>query len=149
MMSKYLEELIARYENGEISDADVCDNITRITKKEEWILDCDENRKRDKLVKKYDYLRFGKSPEEILIGWEEDERILHYLNWIRSVLNEKEWDIFSQYTLHPITRAALAEKMGMSRQNIDRYLSQVHTKVKRLTPYYDEQFGNLQEYLRG
>lgn len=149
MMSKYLEDLIARYERGEISGADACDNITRITNKEEFILDVNENRKRERLTSKYDGIRLGKSAEDVVIGWEEDERILHYLDWIRQVLTEREWYVFSQYTLHPITRLQLAEKMGVSRQNIDRYLSRVHTKIKKLTPYYDDQFGNLYEYLKG
>ena len=35
----YLDELIWRYENGEIDDESVCDNIERITRKEELTKD--------------------------------------------------------------------------------------------------------------
>ena len=41
-MSRYLDELIARYLNGEIDGDAVCDNITRLTNKEEYILDVNE-----------------------------------------------------------------------------------------------------------
>ena len=58
----YLDDLIDRYEQGLISGEDVCDNITRLTKREEYINDVNENRKKEKLTNKYQYVKLGKSP---------------------------------------------------------------------------------------
>ena len=149
-MSRYLDELIARYLNGEIDGDAVCDNITRLTNKEEYILDVNENRTKEKIRSRYDYIRFSKSAEDVVIGWEEDEKILHFLDWIHSVLDEKDWDIFSQYTLvKGMTRAKLAESMGVTRQTVDSRLKTICKKIHQAIPYYNEQFGDLQEYLRG
>ena len=71
----YLDDLIDRYEQGLISGEDVCDNITRLTKREEYINDVNENRKKEKLTNKYQYVKLGKSPEDIVIGWEEPYRL--------------------------------------------------------------------------
>ena len=147
MKRGYLDELIDRYKAGEINDADVCDNITRITKKEDYIKDVNENRTRDKLADRYNFIRFGKSPEDILIGWEEDEHIMHFISWIRSVLNEGEWDVFSQHSLYNTSTAELAEREGLARKSINRKLRTISHKINKYIPYYNEQFGDLREYL--
>lgn len=148
-MIGYLEDLIDRYEQGLISGEDVCDNITRLTAREEYIKDVDENRKKEKLTSRYQYIKFSKSPEEIVIGWEESEKILHFLDWIRSVLTEREWEIFSKYTLRSGTATKMAEDTGISRNGLYRRLSVIHRKIQKAIPYYTEQFGDLYEYLKG
>lgn len=145
----YLDYLIDRYEQGLISGEDVCDNITRLTKREEFIKDVNENRKKEKLTNKYQYVKFSKSPEEIVIGWEESEKILHFIDWIRSVLTEREWEIFSKYTLRTGTATKAAEEAGISRGELYRRLSVINHRIKQAIPYYTEQFGDLYEYLKG
>lgn len=146
-MAKYLDELIDRYERGEIDAYSVCDNIERITKKEEYINDVNSNRLKEKMADKYCYLRYSQSPEEIILGWERSETILHFLDWIRSILSEKDWYVFSQYTLHKVTREKLANSLGVKRQSVDFRLKKVNKMIKSAIPYYNEQFGDIRAYL--
>ena len=94
-------------------------------------------------------MKFSKSPEEIVIGWEESEKILHFIDWIRSVLTEREWEIFSKYTLRTGTATKAAEEAGISRGELYRRLSVINHRIKQAIPYYTEQFGDLYEYLKG
>lgn len=146
-MSGYLENLIDRYEMGLISGEDVCDNITRLTNREEYINDVNSNRLKEKITNKYDHIRMGKSPEAIVIEWEEAEKILHFIDWIRSVLTEREWEIFSRHTLRTGTTTKLAMDEGISRKELYRRLSVINHRIAVAVPYYTEQFGDLREYL--
>ena len=147
-MARYLDELIEKYNAGEIDDEAICDNITRITNKEEYINDVNENRKKTALTNKYAYLKYGKSPEDIIIGWEEDEMILHFINWIKSILPEEDWFMFKSYTLENITHRQLGKIVGKSENATRKRMSQIRKKINRLIPSYTEQFGDIQEYLR-
>lgn len=146
----YLDELIYRYENGEINDEDVCDNITRITNKAEYYLDTKENRKKEKItLYKYGYIRLGKSPEDVIIEWEEKEKIFHFLTWLRAVLGEYDWYIFCQSEIYGKPKRQIAEEEGRCIGNIFRRLAKIKKYIKKALPLYYEQFGNLQEYLEG
>lgn len=146
----YLDELIYRYENGEINDEDVCDNITRITNKAEYYLDTKENKKKEKItLYKYGYIKLGKSPEDVIIGWEEKEKIFHFLTWLKSVLGEYDWYIFCQSEIYGKPKRQIAEEEGMYIGNIFRRLSKIKKYIKKALPLYYEQFGNLKEYLEG
>lgn len=147
--SGYLDNLIYRYEQGLISDEDVCDNITRITNRDEYIQDVNSNRLKEKITNKYWFVRLGKSPEEIVIGWEEDEKILHFISWIKSVLSKKEWEIFREYNLNNVTRKKLAQQMETTKSSIDYYLTRAGKKIQKAIPFYTAQFGDLQKYLKG
>lgn len=147
-MARYLDELIEKYNAGEIDDESICDNITRITNKEEYINDVNENRKKTALANKYAYLKYDKSPEDIIIGWEEDEMILHFISWIKSILPEKDWFMFKSYTLGNITHRQLGRMVGKSENATRKKMSQIRKKINRLIPSYTEQFGDIKEYLR-
>ena len=93
-------------------------------------------------------MKYGKSPEDIIIGWEEDEMILHFINWIKSILSEEDWFMFKSYTLENITHRQLGGIVGKSENATRKRMSQIRKKINRLIPSYTEQFGDIQEYLR-
>lgn len=146
-MGKYLDELIDKYEHGEISDEAICDNITRITRKEEYINDAYQNRIKKLVADKYFYLPYSKSPEDIVIQWEESEKILHFINWIRCTLSEKEWWVFSQYNLLKRKQNDIAQELGISYKQLNNKLNFINHKIKKVMPFYTEQFGDIREYL--
>ncbi len=146
-MAYYLDELIERYEQGHIDAESVCDNITRITNKEEYISDVEQNRLKERITDKYSYIRYSKSPEYIVIKWEESEKILHFLDWIRKTLGEKDWWIFSQFYLHNMSRKDIADKSDLTVKYIIQKIGTINNKIKKAIPYYTEQFGDIREYL--
>lgn len=146
----YLDELIWRYEKGEIDDDSVCDNIERITRKEELCEDIREYRKKKKVTDcKYGYIKLSKSPEDIVVSWEEKESIFHFLQWLRLILGENDWDIFCQSVVHGKPKRVIAEERGVDINSIFGKLKTIKKKIGQALPYYYDQFGNLQEYLRG
>lgn len=145
----YLDELIYRYERGEIDDASVCDNIERITKKEELRKDISEYRKKEKMTaKKYGYVKLSKSPERVLIEWEEQEKIFHFLTWLRLILGNNDWDIFCQSAIYGKPKRQIAEERGVHINTIRSKLKTINKKIAQGLPFYYSQFGNLQEYLK-
>lgn len=146
-MGYYVDELIDLYESGQIDGDSLTDQVTRITNKEEYVNDVNQNRIKEKISAKYDYIRYGKSPEDIIIEWERSEKIIHFIDWIRSVLNEEDWYIFTQYNLHNKSRKEIAKSLALTTQTIDFRLSSINRKIQKSIPYYNEQFGDLKEYL--
>ena len=146
-ISKYMYDLIHKYDQGHIDGISVCDNINRITRKEEYIKDVNNNRLKGKMTDKYFYLPFSKSPEEIVIEWEESEVIVHFLDWIRSILSEEEWWIFCQRNVSGRKEIDIADDLGINPKTLWNRLNSIKTKIKRMIPYYIEQFGDIEEYL--
>lgn len=145
----YLDELIYRYENGEIDDRSVCDNIERITRKEELTKDIRENRTKEKITnKKYGYIRLSKSPEDVVIEWEQQEKIFQFLTWLRLMLGENDWHLFCQYAIYGKSKRQIAEDEGKNINSIRSKFRTINKKLAEGLPLYYQQFGNLQEYLK-
>jgi len=144
----YLDELIWRYENGEIDDESVCDNIERITRKEELTKDIVEYKKKKKVTDcKYGYVKLSKSPEDIIISWEEKEKIFHFLTWLQLILGANDWDIFCQSVIYGKPKRQIAEERGVCIGSIFGKLKTINKKIGQALPLYYAQFGNLKEYL--
>lgn len=145
---KYIDEIIRRYLDGELSDCEAIDNIERMTKREEYQKDVDYNRFLNTLSK-YQGYSLSKSPEEIYLEKEKSEVIIHFLSWLQSITEEDKWKLFRDFILSEKSVRKYAKK---NKLNKNTFYSQVRTArniIKEDLDYYSEKIFNLREYLDG
>nr|DAN79252.1 MAG TPA: antitermination protein Q [Caudoviricetes sp.] len=145
---KYIDEIIRRYLDGELSDCEAIDNIERMTKREEYQKDVDYNRFLNTLSK-YQGYSLSKSPEEVYLEKEKSEVIIHFLSWLQSVTEEDKWKLFRDFILSEKSVRKYAKK---NKLNKNTFYSQVRTArniMKEDLDYYNEKIFNLREYLNG
>ena len=145
---KYIDEIIRRYLDGELSDCEAIDNIERMTKREEYQKDVDYNRFLNTLSK-YQGYSLSKSPEEIYLEKEKSEVIIHFLSWLQSITEEDKWKLFRDFILSEKSVRKYAKK---NKLNKNTFYSQVRTArniMKEDLDYYSEKIFNLREYLDG
>lgn len=144
----YLDELIERYKSGELDDSSICDNITRMTKRDEFIQDVNYNRTAEKLNVKYEFLRVSKSPEDIILEWERAEKIIHFLLWLKTALTDKEWEMFSLRFFQKRSYDYIAKYYGTTKKSCYERYKTIRNKTRNIIHFYDEQFESLKEYLQ-
>lgn len=145
---KYIDEIIRRYLDGELSDCEAIDNIERMTKREEYQKDVDYNRFLNTLSK-YQGYSLSKSPEEVYLEKEKSEVIIHFLSWLQTVTEEDKWKLFRDFILSEKSVRKYAKK---NKLNKNTFYSQVRTArniMKEDLDYYNEKIFNLREYLNG
>lgn len=145
---KYIDEIIRRYLDGELSDCEAIDNIERMTKREEYQKDVDYNRFLNTLSK-YQGYSLSKSPEEVYLEKEKSEVIIHFLSWLQSVTEEDKWKLFRDFILSEKSVRKYAKK---NKLNKNTFYSQVRTArniMKEDLDYYNEKIFDLREYLNG
>ena len=145
---KYIDEIIRRYLDGELSDCEAIDNIERMTKREEYQKDVDYNRFLNTLSK-YQGYSLSKSPEEVYLEKEKSEVIIHFLSWLQTVTEEDKWKLFRDFILSEKSVRKYAKK---NRLNKNTFYSQVRTArniMKEDLDYYNEKIFDLREYLDG
>lgn len=145
---KYIDEIIRRYLDGELSDCEAIDNIERLTAREEYQRDVDYNRFLNTLSK-YQGYSLSKSPEEIYLEKEKSEVIIHFLSWLQTVTEEDKWKLFRDFILSEKSVRKYAKK---NKLNKNTFYSQVRTArniMKEDLDYYNEKIFNLREYLDG
>jgi len=145
---KYIDEIIRRYLDGELSDCEAIDNIERMTKREEYQKDVDYNRFLNTLSK-YQGYSLSKSPEEVYLEKEKSEVIIHFLSWLQTVTEEDKWKLFRDFILSEKSVRKYAKK---NKLNKNTFYSQVRTArniMKEDLDYYNEKIFNLREYLDG
>lgn len=145
---KYIDEIIRRYLDGELSDCEAIDNIERMTKREEYQKDVDYNRFLNTLSK-YQGYSLSKSPEEVYLEKERSEVIIHFLSWLQTVTEEDKWKLFRDFILSEKSVRKYAKK---NKLNKNTFYSQVRTArniMKEDLDYYNEKIFNLREYLDG
>lgn len=145
---KYIDEIIRRYLDGELSDCEAIDNIERMTKREEYQKDVDYNRFLNTLSK-YQGYSMSKSPEEVYLEKEKSEVIIHFLSWLQTVTEEDKWKLFRDFILSEKSVRKYAKK---NKLNKNTFYSQVRTArniMKEDLDYYNEKIFNLKEYLDG
>jgi hypothetical protein len=146
-LQKYIVGLIDKYSSEQIDGKEACRSISNITRRDEWIQDVNSNRLKEKIKQKYSFVRYAKSPEDIIIEWETAEKILHFLTWLHSIINHTDWYILTQMSFRKIPATMLAREMNIPRDTIYKRLSVVRNVAKEFMPYYAEQFGDIKEYL--
>ena len=145
---KYIDEIIRRYLDGELSDCEAIDIIERMTKREEYQKDVDYNRFLNTLSK-YQGYSLSKSPEEVYLEKEKSEVIIHFLSWLQSVTEEDKWKLFRDFILSEKSVRKYAKK---NKLNKNTFYSQVRTArniMKEDLDYYNEKIFDLREYLNG
>ena len=145
---KYIDEIIRRYLDGELSDCEVVDNIERMTAREEYQKDVDYNRFLNTLSK-YQGYSTCKSPEEVYLEKEKSEVIIQFLSWLQTVTEEDKWKLFRDFILSEKSVRKYAKK---NKLNKNTFYSQVRTArniMKEDLDYYNEKIFNLREYLNG
>lgn len=145
---KYIDEIIRRYLDGELSDCEAIDNIERMTKREEYQKDVDYNRFLNTLSK-YQSYSLSKSPEEIYLEKEKSEVIIHFLSWLQTVTEKDKWKLFRDFILSEKSVRKYAKK---NKLNKNTFYSQVRTArniMKEDLDYYNEKIFDLREYLGG
>nr|DAS05212.1 MAG TPA: antitermination protein Q [Caudoviricetes sp.] len=145
---KYIDEIIRRYLDGELSDCEAIDNIERMTKREEYQKDVDYNRFLNTLSK-YQGYSLSKSPEEVYLEKEKSEVIIHFLSWLQTVTEEDKWKLFRDFILSEKSVRKYAKK---NKLNKNTFYSQVRTArniMKEDLDYYNEKIFDLREYLNG
>lgn len=145
---KYIDEIIRRYLDGELSDCEAIDNIERMTKREEYQKDVDYNRFLNTLSK-YQGYSLSKSPEEVYLEKEKSEVIIHFLSWLQSITEGDKWKLFRDFILSEKSVRKYAKK---NKLNKNTFYSQVRTArniMKEDLDYYNEKIFDLREYLNG
>lgn len=145
---KYIDEIIRRYLDGELSDCEAIDNIEGLTAREEYQKDVDYNRFLNTLSK-YQGYSLSKSPEEVYLEKEKSEVIIHFLSWLQTVTEEDKWKLFRDFILSEKSVRKYAKK---NKLNKNTFYSQVRTArniMKEDLDYYNEKIFNLKEYLDG
>lgn len=145
---RYIDEIIRRYLDGELSDCEAIDNIERMTKREEYQKDVDYNRFLNTLSK-YQGYSLSKSPEEVYLEKEKSEVIIHFLSWLQSITEEDKWKLFRDFILSERSVRGYAKK---NKLNKNTFYSQVRTArniMRKDLDYYNEKIFDLKEYLNG
>lgn len=147
-MSKHMiEDLLYLYEQDPAQALiDYEDNTNR----HEYILDVQANRIKSKLMDKVQQI-YSKSPEELLIEKEEKEKILHFILWVKHIICEEDrdsWDIWERLVVYKENAEQIGVDYDKTRKEVYKIRNNVYGKIKKYIPYYNEQFGDLKEYLK-
>jgi len=148
MASHYMENLLDLYEIGEIDGSSLINQVTLLTKCDENIQSINLYRIMDKITDKLGYST-ARSPEDIILEREKQCFILHFINWIRSMLTPYEWYLWKLSIVDKKNCQDIANIENMSRNTIRRRLATINHKIKELLPYYNEQYLDIYEYLKG
>jgi hypothetical protein len=145
----YVYDILNKNKQGNISDEDTLNSLYRITKKDEYIQDINQNRIKEKMYNRYEYVRYGRDPLEIILEWERFYKIIHFVNWIRSTLTEEEWYIFSSHILFKVKIKDIAWHEHKSTKCISSKLQRIRKKIKEATPYYITNYEDIYKYIKG
>lgn len=146
MKESMIQEAIALYdERGDES----IEEINRIMNQWEYTNGVNELRKAEKLFSRL-VNHYSSSPEEILLKKEEQEKILHFLLWVKRFLqtqSEEDWQLWRAWIIEGIKPKELAYLFHIPYSSIHNRLNRITRDVQGVIHLYDEEFGSLQVYL--
>lgn len=150
MRESMLIEAIAMYEKFGDSAIDL---ITRANATYEHSRAIDELRKADRAserLRELIYRKYSKNPEEIYLKKEQDEYILHFVLWVKKMVksySEKDWSAFERFVVEGKKLREIAKEDNISIQEVKQKLMRARKRIKELVPLYNEQFGDIKDYL--
>lgn len=147
MSNKMIVDALYLFENrGE----DAIPEINRLCDLQMYSDDADQRRIIGKFVNKVGRI-YGRSPEEILIEKEEKEKVLHFLNWIKTLaisLGDDSWELWRDRVVYGESLKSLTKKYEGKESDISKRVKRIHGKIKKAIPYYNAEYGDILEYLK-
>lgn len=147
MKESMIQEALALFEQrGEKA----VEEINAIMNNWEFTNSVSEYRKVDKLSSMVE--KYGESPEQILIKKEERMVLLHFVCWLKGYLqtiSDKAWDIWRDNVIYGMSYKQCAKKYNIGISTVGGYKTRYNKRIKEALPLYYEQFGNLENYLKG
>lgn len=147
MSNKMIADALYLFENrGE----DAIPEINRLCDLQMYSDDADQRRIIGKFVNKVGRI-YGRSPEEILIEKEEKEKVLHFLNWIKTLaisLGGDSWELWRDRVVYGESLKSLTKKYEGKESDISKRVKRIHGKIKKAIPYYNAEYGDILEYLK-
>lgn len=148
-MARFINKLLEEYAEGGLSDEELLQAYQRAEAADEYYGDLHQQKIRTRLQARQDEnIAYCQSAEKTVLDREREKKIIHFFSWIQSILTEEEWKMWSMYiTDHKLTFKDIGEIFNKSQITANRKVNAITKKIRKLVPLYDEQFGNLQEYL--
>lgn len=128
---------------------DAINEINRNVRQWEYMNSIGELRKSEKLFDRITR-KYGKSPEEIYLDKEKNQKILHYILWVRDYmccLSKEDWKLWAEWIIKGRSYTYMSKKYGYELSGLRKKLLKITDKIRDITPLYDKQFGSLYEYL--
>lgn len=147
MKESMIQEALALYDQR---GNEAVKEINRNMVQWEYSNDVNELRKADKLFSRMTQ-KYGRSPEEILLEKEKRVKILHFLLWVRQYMlaqSSTEWEMWRDWIVTGDRVSKIAKKHDMLPDTARHLLLKITKRIRSVIPYYDMQYGSLEEYLK-
>ena len=111
-----------------------CLNSLRVI--EEYTGDVNQYRIAEMVVEASQPDFISRSPEDLIIERDDMRETVIFLDWIRQMIGDKDWDMLCMYVVYGISHGKIAEKLGVTQQAISKRFKRIHKTISRYMKYY-------------